>query len=258
VVTTPDKPAGRGLKLTSNPVKLLALNHHIQIIETMNDLMTMNDNRMTNSVGLVAAYGKIIPSEILRKFNNQIYNIHPSLLPKYRGPSPLQYQILDGVTETGVTIIQLDELMDHGPIVAVQKDTIHPDDTWITLGERLFSQGTDLFLSLLNTSPTPPGPPSPRLGEGLGVRYTPQDENLATYTHKLTRASGFVKFETLKNYLDLGICDLDIPRMLRAFAGWPGVWTTTPEGHRLKLLSLSPTILVQLENKVAQPWPIVV
>ena len=101
-------------------------------------------------LGLVAAYGQIIKPEVLDQFHGQIYNIHPSLLPKYRGPSPLQQQILDGVTDTGVTIIQLDAQMDHGPIVAVAHDNILPDDTTQTLGNRLFEKGAELFL---NTSP---------------------------------------------------------------------------------------------------------
>ena len=92
VVTNPDKPAGRHLKLTPNSVKVLAEKHNISVSTSMNyELST------TNCIGLVAAYGKIISQNVLDKFAGQIYNIHPSLLPKYRGPSPLQQQILDGV-----------------------------------------------------------------------------------------------------------------------------------------------------------------
>ena len=229
------------MKLTPNPVKSLAQKHHIPVFETINDYcMTMNDHSMTNTIGLVAAYGKIIPQEILDKFNGQIYNIHPSLLPKYRGSSPLQQQILDGVTETGVTIIQLDALMDHGPIVAQERDYIGPDDTWITLGNRLFSLGIDLFLKFLLKPRT--------------YHLEPQDHSQATYTQKITRQNGFVEFEKLKNYLDLGICNLDIARMLRAYEGWPGVWTLTPAGKRLKLISLNPEIIIQPEGKSPVPY----
>ncbi|HJZ06029.1 hypothetical protein A2634_01035 [Candidatus Amesbacteria bacterium RIFCSPHIGHO2_01_FULL_48_32] len=247
-VTTPDKPAGRGLKLTHNPVKLLALKHHIPVYISPSSIPPLNLRGGKGGViGLVAAYGKIIPQSILDKFNDHIYNIHPSLLPKYRGPSPLQQQILDGVTQTGVTIIQLDALMDHGPIVAQQKDVILPNDTWITLGNRLFEKGAKLFL----TSPLPPLLNQERGTEG--VRYKPQNEAEASFTQKITRQSGFIEFEKLKNYLDLGICELDIARMHRAFVGWPGIWSIDPSGKRVKLVSLSP-VLVQYAGKEPQPW----
>src|SRR3990172_614896 len=153
IVTTPDQPAGRHLKLTPNPVKALAQQHNILVIESLGDLISNFKFQTSNSLGLVAAYGKIIPQSVLNLFHGRIYNIHPSLLPKYRGPSPLQQQILDGITETGVTIIKLDEKMDHGPIVAVANDIIFPGDTTRSLGERLFAKGADLFLSLvLSTS----------------------------------------------------------------------------------------------------------
>ena len=214
VVTTEDKPVGRHLRITPNPVKVLAQKNNIPVFETMNDYcMTMNDNRMT--VGLVAAYGKIIPQEILDKFNAQIYNIHPSLLPKYRGPSPLQQQILDGVIDTGVTIIKMDDKMDHGPIISFARDVILPDDTTITLGNRLFSLGADLILnsqfSIFNQIPIS------------------QNSNEATYTKKLTRQDGFIPFQ------ELGARSQELARMKRAFVGWPGVWTIDPDGKRIKI-----------------------
>lgn len=207
VVTTPDAPTGRHLKLTPNPVKVLAQKNNIPVFETMNDYcMTMNDDSMT---GLVTAYGKIIPQSVIDSFNNRIYNIHPSLLPKYRGPSPLQQQILDGVTETGVTIIQLDAQVDHGPIVAVAHDKILPDDTTVTLGNRLFEKGADMFLKLQI-----PNPES-------------QNHDEATFTRKLTRQDGFVSWEEYQTQ--------NLSRKLRAFAGWPGVWTINPKGERVKI-----------------------
>lgn len=214
VVTTPDQPAGRGLKLKPNPVKLLAQKNRIPVLENLHPL-----NVSPPAVGLVAAYGKIIPPNILDKFNNQIYNIHPSLLPKYRGPSPLQQQILDGVVKTGITLIQIDSQMDHGPIVAVAKDTIHPDDTWITLGSRLFAKGVDLFLSLNIKHLT------------LSI----QNDAQASFTRKLTRQDGFLPW--------LDFLKFDYDRKFRAFFNWPGIWTTDPNGTRVKLVSLHPVII---------------
>ena len=199
VVTNPDRPAGRGLKLTPNPVKIFAQKYGIP---------TEYQTPDTETIGIVAAYGKIIPQEIIDKFEGKLYNIHPSLLPKYRGPSPLQQQILDGVTDTGVTIIKMDALMDHGPIVAVAHDTIRPDDTAVTLGERLFSLGADLILN----------------NELRSMNYGEQDHTQATYTKKLTRQDGFVTEDDPK---------IDIKK--RAFYPWPGVWTINSKGERIKI-----------------------
>lgn len=236
VVTKEDKKAGRGQKLAPNPVKVLAEKHNLNIQYSVSNIQYQ-----PGSIGLVAAYGKIIPQSVLDTFSGQIYNIHPSLLPKYRGPSPLQQQILDAVTVTGVTIIKLDAEMDHGPIVAQETDTILPNDTWITLGERLFARGTDLFLSKI---------------QDLKSNISPQDHGQATYTKKITRQDGFIPWVEFKSTLDANSYLLDA--RLRAFAQWPGVWTTMPDGKRLKLISFKPEILVQIEGKSPQPWPIVI
>lgn len=222
VVTNPDKPAGRHLKLTPNPVKVLAQKKDIPVVYTPSDISPyVGGDHSGGIVGLVAAYGQIIKQETLDKFNGQMYNIHPSLLPKYRGPSPLQQQILDGVFETGVTIIKMDDKMDHGPIIGTVFDTILPTDTTVSLGNRLFSLGADAILnsqfSILNQIPIP------------------QNHNNATFTKKLTRESGFIEYERYKKCLDLGVWDLDIARMQRAFVGWPGTWTIDSEGKRIKL-----------------------
>ena len=227
VVTTPDKPVGRHLKLTPNPVKVLAQKHNIPVITSLlSPLLSLGEeNKRGEVVGLIAAFGRIIPQSILDTFNDQIYNIHPSLLPKYRGPSPLQQQILDGVTDTGVTLIKIDALMDHGPIVAQEKDIILNTDTPRTLGKRLFEKGTDLFIKLLSNN-SPLLFPSLRLREGLGVSYIPQDDSAASYTHKLTRQDGFVPWTEINSSLD---------RKFRAYHPWPGLWTLDPQGRRLKL-----------------------
>ena len=222
IITTPDKPAGRHLKLTPNPVKVLAQKNNILILEPNHYHLE------PDVVGLVAAYGKIIPQEILDKFNGQIYNIHPSLLPKYRGPSPLQQQILDGITETGVTIIQLDALMDHGPVVAITHDIISPDDTTETLGNRLFEKGADLFIDQYSV---------------LSTQKKEQDHSQATYTKKLTRQDGFLPWEEFNKLITNSTQNRHAPRLFRAFFPWPGVWSIDPHGQRRKLVSLSPLLI---------------
>ncbi|KKU56716.1 MAG: Methionyl-tRNA formyltransferase [Candidatus Amesbacteria bacterium GW2011_GWA2_47_11b] len=235
VVTTPDKPVGRHLKLTPNPVKVCAQKHHnIPVFTDIHDFLSTN--LPTNTIALVAAHGRRLGPKTLSKFNNQIYVIHPSLLPKYRGPSPLQQQILDGAVETGVTIIQADLGEDTGPIVAQEKDVILPNDTTITLGNRLFEIGANWFIE--------------NSFQISNFKFQIQDQGLATFTKKLTRQDGFIPWEQFHPE--------KLDRQFRAFIPWPGVWTTTPQGQRLKLIALQPQILVQLEGKTVQPWPIVV
>ncbi len=225
VVTKADKPVGRHLKLTPNPLKTLALRHTIPVVESLNDLKVS-----CNSVGLVAAYGRIIPQEVLDKFSGRIYNIHPSLLPKYRGPSPLQQQILDGVAETGVTIIQVDAEMDHGPILAQEKDVISPTDTWVTLGERLFAKGTDAFIDFLQHPDK--------------YSLTPQDHSQATYTKLLTRQDGYIPWEEFNQLLS-NPSPL-IKRKFQAFHPWPGIWSVNKHNQRTKLLAIYPKLKVQV------------
>ena len=216
VFTKPDKPVGRHLNLTPNPVKVLAQKHNIPVTD---QLVNWSTGKL-QPVGLVAAYGQIIPQSILDKFSGQIYNIHPSLLPKYRGPSPLQQQILDGLTQTGVTIIQLDAKMDHGPIVAQIKATIHPDDTSPSLGERLFALGASWFIE--------------NYLQIKNWELKIQDHSQATYTKLLTRQDGFVPWEKFQHFRDA----TQIHQLFRAYHPWPGVWSLDPQGRRVKLASL--------------------
>jgi methionyl-tRNA formyltransferase len=230
VVTGADKPVGRNQLITPNPVKVLAGKYNLPVFTSLAEFTAFP---AADSVALVAAFGKIIPPSVLDRFSGRIYNIHPSLLPLYRGPSPLQQQILDQVTDTGVTLIQLDEQMDHGPIIVQARDTLLPTDTWLTLGRRLFTVGVDLFIDFLHQP----------------EQYPPisQNDSLATYTHKITRDSGFIPWDEFRLH------PAGYNSQLRAFSGWPGVWTLMPDGKRLKLISISP-LLVQLEGKTPHPW----
>ena len=223
VVTTPDKPASRHLKLTPNPVKVFAQKHNLPVFDNIRDFLIKD---WPNCVGLVAAYGKLIGPKTLSKLNNRIFGIHPSLLPKYRGPSPLQQQILDGIIETGVTILKIDLGEDSGPIMAQGKDVILPTDTKISLGERLFSKGIDLFLNNLESI--------------IESKGTPQDNKIASDTRIITRQDGFIPWEKFQPE--------KLDRKLRAFDPWPGVWTLTPDGKRVKLIQLHPLQFL-LENQ---------
>lgn len=242
VVTTPDAPVGRHLKLTPNPVKVLAQKNSVPVFTDIKKFL--NHPVPANSIGLIAAYGKIIGPKTLGKFNNHIYGIHPSLLPKYRGPSPLQQQILDGA-DTGVTVLQIDLGEDTGPIVVQQKEAIRPNDTWVTLGNRLFGLGTDLFIDVFLRANSAqagrrqrPGSPSTAL---------PQNHKLATFTHKLTRQDGFLPWAEFIKF--------DYDRKFRAYYNWPGIWSINPEGKRVKLVSINPPVIQYADHKpeVFQP-----
>lgn len=218
VVTSEDKPAGRGLKLKPNLVKTLALKHKLPVYTDIKDYLAWATHAgLDEAIGLTAAYGKIIGPKTLASLHGRVYNIHPSLLPKYRGPSPLQAQILASEVETGVTIYKLDDEIDHGSIVAQAEDVILPQDTWKTLGNRLFALGTDLFLKSQFTNPKP------------------QRDFDASYTKKLTRQDGFVPWTEHWT--------LNTEQKLKAYADWPGVWSINPEGKRVKLISLNPTVI---------------
>lgn len=182
VVTTPDKPAGRGLTLTPSPTKRWALEHDIDVVtpSTLKDNTFIADLKNTEwDVFVVAAYGKLIPKNILDIPHHGALNVHPSLLPKFRGPSPVLSAILADERTTGVSIMQMDEQMDHGPVVAQARIELEESE-WPPKGgffeEILATEGGNLLSETL--VPWVAGEITPE----------PQDEAAATYTKKFTDA----------------------------------------------------------------------
>ena len=167
---------------------------------------------------VVAAYGRLLPPALLQVPPLGALNIHPSMLPRHRGPSPVAAAILEGEATTGVTVMLLDEGMDTGPVLAQVEEPIRPEDTAETLTERLFRRGASLLAATLG--------PWAR-GE---IRPQPQDEALATYTRPLRKEDGEVDFCEPAGRLW---------RQVRAYAPWPGTHTTW-EGRRVKLLDVVP------------------
>jgi len=195
-------------------------------------------------VGILASFGAILPQKIIDSFPRGILNLHPSLLPKYRGPSPVQTAILNGDQETGLTIIKMDEEVDHGPIVAQFREKIKPDDTAATLYRRLFRAGAEILKTIL-----------PAYLEGR-IKLRQQNHAQATFTQKLSRADGKINWRKT---------DPEIERQIRAFHPWPGTWTLIKEAgrpapQRLKILAahLEKGKLifdqVQLEGKKPVSW----
>lgn len=147
VVCQPDRPAGRGNQLTAPPVKLAALERGIEVRqpEKLRDGVVASWLRSLDlDVAVVVAYGRILPPDVLAAPRHGCLNVHASVLPKHRGAAPINWSIVAGDTETGVTLMQMDEGLDTGPMLAVARTPIDPDETSVDLGARLSQMGADL------------------------------------------------------------------------------------------------------------------
>lgn len=179
---------------------------------------------------VVAAYGQILPPEIISIPKKGSINIHPSILPKYRGPSPIQSAILEGDLKTGISIIKIDEQIDHGPILMQKEENILPNDTFESLAIKLFDMSKDMVVDTINKF------------EGLQAK--PQDDSEATYTKILTKQDGFID---LSNPSQLKIENLKLK--IRAFSPWPGVWTKFTLNGKEVIIKLLPEEKIQVEGK---------
>ena len=219
VLTSLDKPVGRKQLLTKPAVKIIAEKHGIPILqaEKMADAKDKIQN-INPDVILVAAFGKILPKEILEIPKHGALNLHPSLLPRWRGASPIQHTILSGDTETGATIILMDDKIDHGPIVAAKKyegdlSTISYKD----LEKELAELGAKLMIETV-----------PKWVSGK-IKPEPQEEDLATYTNVLRKEDGRIIW---KNWAK------EIERQIRAFSFWPGTYCIWPENDEVKQIKI--------------------
>ncbi len=185
VATAPDKPVGRKAVLTPPPVKLLAEKYKIPALQPEKiENCKLKIENLKPDLGITAAYGKIIPKDILDIPKSGFINIHPSLLPKYRGPSPIQTAILNGDKETGVSIILMDEKMDSGPIVAMSNVKCQMSNvTHKELEKKLANLGTELLLKTI-----------PRWLKGE-IKPIPQDESKATYTKIFKKDDGKIDWK---------------------------------------------------------------
>lgn len=217
VVTTVAKPAGRGLKTVPTPVAAVAQPKNLPLIEVATlksaDVQTQLASCATK-FAILAAFGKIIPPAVLNLYPKGIINVHPSLLPLYRGPAPIQSVICDGQNETGVSLIVLDNEVDHGPILAQEKLPISDSDDAATLSQKLASLATNILPAVLTKYLS------------SAVSPTPQDHQRATFTKMIKREDGKADFSKTAAELD---------RQRRAYAPWPGLWTVW-QSKRLKLV----------------------
>ena len=220
VYTPPDRPRGRGQGLEPTPVKTAALEMGLPVFQppSLRSAGARQElGALRPDVIVVAAYGKLLPREVLFLPPYGCLNLHPSLLPRYRGPAPVVTAILEGAATTGVTLMQLDEGMDTGPILARQERPLYGDETAATLTADLFSMGAQLLLDNLES------------WTAGRLPAQPQDDAQVTVTRKLERADGRA---------DWSLAAVELERRRRAFTPWPGL-TTHWQGKSLRLLDVA-------------------
>lgn len=216
VVTVPDRPQGKHLWLAPPPVKIWAEKNKIPCLQP-NNLQTVPHRLQANSpkLFLVASYGKLIPAAVFNLPPRGALNIHPSLLPAYRGPTPIQTAILDGISESGVTLMLLDAELDHGPILKAEsynlkaKNYLEAKADLAKIGARLFIEIAPLWAA----------------GE---IKALAQNHQLATYTRKINKNDGLI--DPAGNFL------LNYRKFL-AYCDWPGIYFFTERnGKKIRVI----------------------
>jgi len=221
VYTQPDKPAGRGRSLVSSAVKKAALDYGLPVWQLPSLRPPEEIERLANlrpEVIVVAAFGLLLPQSILDIPPLDCVNIHPSLLPRHRGPSPVAAAILAGDEITGVSIMLLDKDMDTGPLLAQQQVPVSPEDTTGSLTAKLAQLGDQLLMQTL-----------PLWLEGK-LTPQPQDNGKATYSKLITKEEGKMDWQRPA---------IELWRKVRAFQPWPGCYTTW-QGRLLKIMETIP------------------
>ena len=229
VVTQPARPAGRRQVLTDPPVALFAKERGIHILqpEQVKDAAFLDRIRaLTPDIIVTAAFGQILSDEFLSIPRRATINIHPSLLPKYRGATPVQTALLRGENMTGVTILFTVKKLDAGPIIVQEKSDIGVDETADHLLMRLFLRGGELLWDSFKKLEQP------------GYRGTPQREEEATYARKIEKKDGAI---------DWSLSSVEIANRFRAFFPWPGSYTFL-EGKKIILSSIASLRQLQISN----------
>jgi len=217
VVTQPDRPRGRGQRVTDSPVKATALQHGLPVFQPArlrDPEVAETLNEWAPDLGVVAAYGKIIPESVLNLPRLGMINVHGSLLPRYRGAAPVQRAVIDGVPQTGITIMRMVAALDAGGMFAKATRPIGPDETSDVVERDLADLGAALLIEVIED-----------LGAGRAVEE-PQDEALSTYASKITKDEGLV---------DWTLPAVAIHNRVRGLYPWPHAFTYL-EGERLILM----------------------
>ena len=230
VVTQPDKPKGRGKEIQMTPVKECAVAHGIPVFQPVRikDAESVGTLRQFEAdVFVVAAFGQILSEEILSMPRYGCVNIHASLLPKYRGSSPIQWAIINGETTTGVTIMQMDKGVDTGDMLMKTEVTIEPGETGDSLHDKLARAGAKLIVEAL---------PKIESGDVIPVKQNDEDSCHVGMLHK---SMGRIDWQQNAKALD---------RLIRGLISWPGAFTTY-RGKTLKIWEEEPTTDKVLHEK---------
>lgn len=234
VVTQPDRPKGRGQKVTFPAVKEVALKHSLPIEQPEkvknNPVFKTLLQSLKADLAIVVAYGKILPPELLNIPAHGFINVHASLLPKYRGAAPIQWALLNGEKESGVTIMQVAEQLDAGDLIAQAKVMITEQDDAITLAKKIFAVGGELLTQTL-----------PQIADGK-IKLVPQNEAEVSFASVLTKESGEIDWRKSA---------AEIHNRVRALVAWPSAQTLY-HGKMLRILKSH-----VVEEKKALPGTIV-
>ena len=206
VITTPDKPKGRNLKLSPSPVKEWAASKGIIAAEaSKQNIFSLEESlkKIGADVFVVISFGVILPEALLKIQKTSALNVHSSLLPRYRGPAPIHWALLNGDARTGVTVMRMAQTLDTGDILLQEEMPILPEDNEKILHERLSQAGAAAILKAL------------ALLEENKALYTRQDEKLATYARKITKDDGHIQWKEPAQA---------IHNRVRALSGWPGTF----------------------------------
>jgi len=207
VVTQPDRPRGRGQRVSESPVKALALARGLPLLQPdrLRDPAFADALRqMQPDLGVVAAYGRLIPEEILALPRYGLINVHASLLPKYRGAAPVHRAVIDGERETGVTIMRVQKMLDSGPMLAKRKRPIGPDETSDVVERDLADMGADLLVAVVD-----------QIAAGTHQEEV-QDFMACSYAPRLTKEEGLIDWTLPASY---------IHNRVRGLYPWPHAYT---------------------------------
>lgn len=228
IVTAPDKPVGRKQMLTPTTVKTWALSHNIPVFtpEKLDQDFDHQIQTINPELFIVASYGKIIPQNILDIPKFGALNIHPSLLPKYRGPSPIQSAILNGDKSTGISIIKMDAKMDHGAVIYANKFSLSNLDNFQTLSINMFLRSTEILPEIITAFVS--GKLIPTI----------QDDSKSIYCKLITKDDGYFDINNPP-------APEKLDKMIRAYYPWPTAWTKWSN----KIVKFLPEGLIQMEGK---------
>lgn len=237
--TQPDRPSGRGKKLSPSPVKILANEHKIPVYQPS----TFKEDRNISELSalkpdliIVVAYGLILPRAVLAIPTHGCINVHGSLLPKWRGAAPVQYAILNGDSQTGVTIFRLNEGVDTGDILTTRGCPLLDTDTTSSVLEKFVPMGIEALCEVIGNIST------------NSLKISKQDDKLATFAPKIHKDAGIIRWNEEDS---TAIC-----RKLRAFSSWPFTYYLGENGDKIKLLAAHCAKMTDSNYKNARPGTI--